>query len=179
MKNKFFLSEVFRHGPAIFSLFLAGILLQCILTYKQVQLLPVFHYGMYARPIKINPENCTILRFYSGNQVIDESKLSIPAGLLSSTASHYYRIAMNGSIDPIDDIIRKHFPASYFPFMQNRLSNTGKRFFSYPSWAYSVCKPAITKNASIMLVTEKWSLQGIHGTRVQADTLFTYSESEP
>lgn len=99
----------------VLSLFIVG---QAFFSYKQIETVPFFNYGMYARPI--TSSTYTHYQLYNDQQVPISLDQYPEAVFLAYQLPYYQQLQQQNPIDaPLKQTIQQRFGA--YPFIQNYL----------------------------------------------------------
>lgn len=107
MKNTF-LSILWRQHKIGFIGALLFIIGQIFFTYKGVETVPFFNYGMYSSPISAQT-SYTVAKLYQGEQQVPLSSITKAPSVLQYQLNYYHHLQQYQYIDPISKTIDQRF----------------------------------------------------------------------
>ncbi|MCY7408924.1 MAG: hypothetical protein LH473_01500 [Chitinophagales bacterium] len=176
MKPQIFISEVFRKDKWLFIFFTCFIALQIFMTYKGIETIPIFHWGMYSsiHP-PLNEFDRKVIFLNDTELNLSDSK-EIAPGYLFSILDYYQVLKTNDFHDPILKVIDKRF--STFPALKEiatrRLANDREAQNNFRNWLcnYLQCgreeKIEVIKIADQRLVWNGSQMQAIQITVIDS-----------
>lgn len=136
MQNNY-LIQLWKQDKKLAFLILCFILGQFFFSYKQIETLPFFNYGMYARPKSTPHQVYTQYQLYNAQHQPINLNQYVDAAFLEYQLSYYAQLYQQTPIDaPLQQTIQNRF--AHFPtlanYLQQQLSNDSIALFHCQQW---------------------------------------------
>ena len=176
-----FLAKVYDHDKRLFLLFSIFLVLQIFFTWKGVETIPFFNYGMYSARLFPQAEyHATVIRW--NDSIEDIALLSgLPVNYLFSILQRYSMLKQHNFSDPLDETVRERFnwvDNKTSGKIMGRLENTPADEASFNNWLCSYLQKFSADKISTVLVTDrrfKWeNNKYVRITDQPIDTIFCH-----
>lgn len=136
MQNNYFI-QLWRQDKKLAFLILLFILGQFFFSYKQIETLPFFNYGMYARPKASQNHIYTHYQLYNAQQNPIHLDQYVNAAFLEYQLSYYAQLYQQNPIDaPLHQTIQNRF--AHFPtlakYLHQQLANDSTALLHCQQW---------------------------------------------
>ena len=154
-----FFKKTLLQNKLLFILFISFVSLQLFFTYKGVQTVPFFNYGMYSGVHQELDNTKVIYRISLGDSIISLSSLNrIPEDYIIGSISMYHKLAKANFNDPIRKVIERR--------LKNNLSKD----------LYEKAISNLSNDASIKASLSIWLIKVLnHSTGLNAETIKIYA----
>lgn len=181
MKN-LFLINTYSQSKKLFFLFIAFILLQVFFTYKSVETIPFFNYGMYSAPSKVY-DQYEVFEFIVNDEPINPLNLPMLAhNMIFKTTSRYQFLQKHQFEDPIVKTIKRRLHAAMLKGLMDRaissISNSPNIENSFPFWMVRYLEKVmklVVNDLQINLNVYEYD-EHYHPKLVESHPILTYSK---
>jgi len=181
--GNFFLGKLFFRNKPLFWLVLVFIIGQGFFTYKGVQTLPFFHFGMYSE-VFAPKDHYELLSIYLDSMKIDQKNSNgIPFDFVIETLEYYQGLQQLQFKDPILATINKRFENRVGEItlsnITSRLANDSRDAENYKEWLMNLLQRNFNEDAKtlrIEIVTYEYVDKRM--VEVNRELLFEHAESE-
>ena len=141
-----YLWKAYHYSKPLFAFFIIAMLGQGFFSYKGVQTLPFFNYGMYSEVL--SSENSSVLYEISlGDSIIPFNTLSyFPEDYVQGSIHFYHELQKTDFQDPIIETIQNRFyekiPAPMYDHVLSSLSNDWAAHKNFPRWLLKIMNDA-------------------------------------
>lgn len=153
MKNSYFF-KVWRRNKLLFAVLILFVFGQSFFSYKQVETLPFFNYGMYSQPVQIRDIYTTVSIYDENNHFINlyEKKAT---RFWQYQLAYYANFVENDYLDPSLHTIQSRFGKQSFlsNYLTQHLCNDKKEGLHFPEFLIQKIK---IKESKICRENYKW-----------------------
>ena len=152
-----FFKKTFFENKALLILFVSFIVLQLFFTYKGVQTVPFFNFGLYSG-VHLDTNNTRVIyRIHLGDSIVSLSSLNrIPEDYIIGSISLYHKLAIVDFNDPIRKVIerrlKKNLSKELYEKAISNLSNDASIRTTLASWLIRVLNRSTGLNANTIKV---------------------------
>lgn len=152
--KKLYLFILWQHNKSLFSLILFFIIGQAFFTYKQVETVPFFNYGMYSTPC-LPQETYSTTSIYIDGQRSSLADFRQPIHFLQYQLNYYTKLYQNNGIDPVQWTINSRFGdnSSMSNYLYPLLSNSPQSKDNFERW---IIQKSQTQNIQITQENFSW-----------------------
>ena len=141
-----YLWKAYHYSKPLFAFLIIAILGQVFFSYKGVQTLPFFNYGMYSEVLSSKHPHI-IYEISLGDSIISINSLSyFPEDYVLGSIQLYHELQRENFQDPIIETIRKRFyaclPRPIYSNTVSSLSNDWTVQKTFPSWLLEIMNDA-------------------------------------
>ena len=181
--GKLFLPRLFKRNKLLFYCAIFFILGQGFFTYKGVETIPFFNFGMYSEVYTLLEEHKVIAIYLDTTRIDKQPKSRFPLGLVIETLDYFQQLNERNFSDTILITINKRFKNRLSEDLLNKvieqLANDSADKLAYQEWAFNFIKSFYHEDAlKLRVEVERYKFVDNRLNFIGKDLLFEYGSTE-